>query len=337
MMDPLSYFVGQQSERVLRVANSAADHARKLPGAGIVEGTMRAYSEDRCSVLAAALSYYTLLSLFPLMLFILGLASLFVQSEPAIRDVTRFMESYLPIGNTLIRSSLEEVTRLRGPLTVIGAVGFLWSSSGVFDLVQLGLNRAFCVVHARPIWRQRMVSLGMVIGICLLFGLSFLMTTAERLAIHYRILERHNFVIDTVPPVLATILGIIIFGLLYRYIPFDPTIRWKDIWLPALLAAVLWEAAKLGFAWYLTNMATLNFVYGSVGAIIALMLWGYLTAAILLGGAELAAVASGARQRVGAAQEWRALQAPTEEQRARTSTERPMMGDGYTDGDGKAD
>jgi membrane protein len=84
---------------------------------------------------------------------------------------------------------------------------------------------------------------------------------------------------------------------LYRYIPYDPTIRWKDVALPALAAAALWEGAKLVFAWYISNLATLNLVYGSLGTIIALMLWGYISAVILLGGAELAAVMSGARSR----------------------------------------
>ncbi len=306
----MNHFVEQQSARVFGVANTAAARARKIPGASIVEQTIRAYSQDRGSMLAAALSYYTLLSLFPLMLFILAISSPFLQSELAIRAVSRFIGEYLPSGATLLRSSLEEVTKLRGTLTVAAGVGFLWSASGGFDLLQLGLNRAFRVHQPRPLWRQRVVSMALVVCVSLLFALSFLWTTGLRLAIHYRVLERHDPLIDYVAPVGAVILGFIVFGMLYRYIPYDRQIRWAHVWFPALLASALWEVAKLGFAWYLTNMALLNLVYGSLGTIIAVMIWGYITAVVFLLGAELSAVIAGARQKPWTGHEWWAVGEP---------------------------
>jgi membrane protein len=306
----LNNLIEQQSQRVLHLAQTAEARANAIPGVGVLVQAARAYSEDRCALLAAALSYYALLSIFPLLLFILSIASPFLQSEAAIRAATSFLGSYLPSGATLVRNSLHEVTRLRGPLTIASAAGFLWSASGVFDLIQLGLNRAFRVQRPRPMWRQRIVSLGMVASVSLLFGLSFLLTTSLRLAIHYRLLPRHNILVDALPVLGALILGIAIFGLLYRLIPYHSSIRWRDVWAGAVVAAVLWEIAKLGFAWYLTNFALLNLVYGSVGAVIALMLWGYVTAAILLIGAEIAAVAAGARQREKTGQEWWAIVSP---------------------------
>ena len=106
------------------------------------------------------------------------------------------------------------------------------------------------------------------------------------------------------------LIGAAVFGLLYRYLPYDPAIRWRAVWPGALIAAVLWEIAKLGFTWYITNLAVLNMVYGSVGAVIAVMLWGYLTAVIMLFGAELASVASGTRRRVETGKEWWSLVSP---------------------------
>lgn len=307
----MNHFVEQQSQRVMGVASTTAARARKIPGASILEQTWRAYSQDRGSMLAAALSYYTLLSLFPLMLFILAISSPFLQSESAIRAVTRFVGEYLPSGAALLRSSLEEVTKLRGTLTVAAGLGFLWSASGGFDLLQLGLNRAFRVHQPRPLWRQRIVSMVLVGCVSLLFAFSFLWTTSLRLAIHYGVLQRRDPVVDYVAPVGATILGFFVFGMLYRYIPYDRSIRWAHVWFPALLASALWEVAKLGFAWYLTNMALLNLVYGSLGTIIAVMLWGYITAVVFLLGAELAAVISGARQKVWTGHEWWAVDEPS--------------------------
>ncbi len=300
----MNAFFGEQSERVLGVANAAAERFRHIPGASVVEETFRSYSADRASLLAAALSYYTLLSLFPLMLFILAIVSPFLQSDSAIRAVSGFVGSYLPVGAAVLRNNLEQVARLRGPLTIVGAGSFLWSASGVFDLIQLGLNRAFRVQHPRPLWRQRLVSVVMVISVSVLFGLSFLLTTLLRLAIHYGFLPRQNAIVDYVPPIGAVILGFIVFGMLYRYIPYVPGIQWRHVALGAFLASLAWEGAKLGFAWYLTNYALLNLVYGSVGAIIAVMLWGYITAVILLLGAEFVAVLAGARKNPETGREW---------------------------------
>lgn len=210
----------------------------------------------------------------------------------------------------MMRNALEEVTRLRGALTLAGAVGFLWSASGVFDTMQLGVNRAFRVQNPRPMWRRRLVSLVMVLGAGVLFALSFAMTTVLRLAVNYHIVERHTLLTDTIPVVGGLLSGVILFGLLYRYLPYDSSVRWRDIWMGALIAGALWEIAKLGFTWYLTNFALLSMVYGSVGAVIAIMLWGYLSAVILLIGAEFAAVKTGARQREKTGKEWWALVSP---------------------------
>ena len=292
----MSNFIEQQSQRVANLARVAEERATLIPLLGALLQAGRAFSEDRCSLLAAALSYYALLSLFPLALFILVVASQFVQTETATRAVTRFITAYLPSGSAMVRSTLEEVTRLRGALTLVSAAGLVWSGSNVFNTIQLGINRAFRVPDQRPLWRERIVSLGMVVGASILFVLSFVMTTVLRLALHYRLIERNTLLFELLPIAGSVLLGTGIFGMLYRYLPFHCNIRWRGVWLSAFLASVLWEIAKLIFAWYITNFALLNMVYGSFGTIIAAMLWGYVSAAILLIGAEIAAIQTGARQ-----------------------------------------
>ena len=292
----MSNFIEQQSQRVANLARVAEARANSIPPLGALLQAARAFSEDRCSLLAAALSYYALLSLFPLALFILVVASQFVQTETATRAVTRFITAYLPSGSAMVRSTLEEVTRLRGALTLVSAAGLVWSGSNVFNTIQLGINRAFRVPDQRPLWRERIVSLGMVVGASILFVLSFVMTTVLRLALHYRLIERNTLLFELLPIAGSVLLGTGIFGMLYRYLPFHCNIRWRGVWLSAFLASVLWEIAKLIFAWYITNFALLNMVYGSFGTIIAAMLWGYVSAAILLIGAEIAAIQTGARQ-----------------------------------------
>lgn len=287
----------QPSQRIAHLVQSAEARALSTRGLGGLLQAAQAFGEDQCSHLAAALSYYGLLSIFPLLLFILAVASPFIQSESAIRAVTRFVTQFLPSGELLVRNNLQEVARLRGAVTLAAAVGFLWSASGVFNLIQVGLNRAFRVSRRRPMWREKLVSMAMVVGVSILFGLSFLITNTMRVVTHYRILQRQNPMAEPATVLVAITLSIAVFGILYRYVPYDPAIRWRDIALGAVLAAILWEIAKLGFAWYITNLSPLNLVYGSVGAVIALMLWGYVTWVIVLFCAELAAVGMRARRR----------------------------------------
>jgi membrane protein len=292
----MNHFIEQQSQRVTNLAHVAETRANSIPPINVLLQAARAFSEDRCSVFAAALSYYALLSLFPLALFILVIASQFVSTQTAMRAMSRFITAYLPSGSEMVRSTLEEVTQLRSALTLVSAAGLLWAGSNVFDTIQLGINRAFRAPNQRPIWRERIVSLGMVIGAGILFALSFMMTTTLRLALHYHLIQRNTFLFELLPIVVSILLGTGIFGVLYRYLPFHTNIRWRDVWLSAFIASALWEIAKLVFAWYIANLAILNMVYGSLGTIIAVMLWGYISAAILLIGAEIAAVQSGARQ-----------------------------------------
>lgn len=303
-------FLEEQSRHVMGIVHNAETRACSFPAVNVMIQTVRAYGQDRCSLIAAALSYYALLSVFPLMLFLLALAGVFLPADRVIRVVSGFFTAGLPFNTRILQDSLVEITRLRGALTLASAVGFCWSAAGVFDLIQLGINRAFRVQQPRPLWRQRIVSLGMVAVVSLLFGASFLFTTAIRVAIHYGWVVRHDLVVEVLSSASAFIVGILILGLLYKHIPYGAQHRWRDVWVGAILAAILWELARLVFAWYITGYALLNLVYGPVAAVIAIMLWGYLTAAIMLFGAELVAVKVGAREHEKVGNEWWAFTAP---------------------------
>lgn len=269
----------------------------------------RAYNEDHCSLIAAALSYYALLSIFPLMLLLVSEASNFFPTDRLVRAITSFLSADIPISAGALQNTLRQVIQLRGALTLASAFGFFWSAAGVFDMIQLGINRAFRVQRDRPRWRQRLVSLGMVTGVSILFAVSLLLTAGIRLGIQYHLIERRDTLIEIGTTVGTFLISIGVFGLLYRHLPYDTRHGWRHIFLGAVIAAMLLEIAKLIFAWYVTNYALLNLVYGSIGAVIALMLWSYVTAAIMLIGAEVAAVTAGARQREKKGDEWWAIKA----------------------------
>lgn len=293
----------QASPNILDRAIARAESIRVL---GSFVLASRAFAQDRCSLIAAALSYYTLLSIFPLLLLLVALASFFLQSENALRVVIGFFNEFLPQSSFVIRNNLQEVTRARGSLTIVAAAGLFWSATGVFNNVQLGLNRVFRVQSARPMWRAQLVSMAMVIAVSVLFAISFAITTYIRFIFRSRQL-RNDVIFEIVSTIVAILLTALVIAALYRFVPYDPTIRWQNVLLSAFIAAGLWEVAKIGFVWYLTNVNQLNLVYGSIGAIIALMLWGYVTWVIVLYCAEVAAAQMGVHQRVVTGKEWWAV------------------------------
>ncbi len=260
----------------------------RVPGLGWMLDAWIAYSQDQMGILAAALAYYLLLSLFPLLLLLIALASPFLASEAIIRQAARFVGSYLPTVGPEVGSVLHQALTVRGPATFIAGLGLLWSASGVFDVLQRGLDRAWRVPHPRPLWRQRLISVATVLILGVLFGLSFMTSALTRVGIHLRF-NVGDTSVEVVGFGLTLLLNLLLFTFMYRFFP-NRSIPWRQVWGPALLASILWEVAKYVFVWYLLNFAQLSLIYGSVGIILALLIWGYITATILLLGAELCAL-----------------------------------------------
>ncbi len=261
--------------------------ARRVPGVGLLLDALGAYSRDQMGLLAAALAYYFLLALFPLLLLLIAAASPFLSNDEVIRQVERFVSGFLPTLGNEVRSVLREVVNARGPATFLASIGLLWSASGVFDVIQRGIDRAWRVHAPRPLWRQRLISIVMVLLLGALFALSFASSALTRsgLALRFNIAGTRFEVIGLL---LTLLLNVALFSFIYRVFPNYP-VTLRQVLSGALVASVLWEIAKLIFVWYLLNFARYSLVYGSVGVVIALLTWGYITAVILLFGAEICA------------------------------------------------
>lgn len=299
----------RQSERLTATVQAIETRSRKISVVNLLLDTYQAYNDDHCSMIAAALSYYALLSIFPLMLFLIAISSVFIPTERVTRFVVGFVSSDFPTGARLLETALQQAIQARGVITLVSVASFLWSALGVFDMLQRGINRAFRVQRPRPKWRQTIVSMAMVVSVGILFLLSFMLTTWLRLAFHFRLMAHAPPAIDVLTDVAGFGISVAVFALLYQYIPFGENVKWRDILLGAVVASVLWHIAKVIFAWYITSYAALNLVYGPLGTVVAFMLWGYVTAAILLFGAELTAIKSGAHSRQRRGDEWWAITA----------------------------
>ena len=182
------------------------------------------------------------------------------------------------------------IPRQRGAATFVGFITLVWAASGVFDVLQHALDRAWRVPHGRALWLQRLLSLGFV-G---LLGFLFLVSASTALASQEFVLQvfgvsplAHDLV-RWFSALTGFVLAWIAFTILYKVIPLV-TVAWSVALRGGLVAAVLWQAAKVAYEIYLNFFAQFSLVYGSVGAVIGLLLWGYISAMVLLYGGELAA------------------------------------------------
>jgi len=256
-----------------------------------------AFDQDDGPVVSRSIAYYALFSLFPLLLVLMSVASSILAVEEAQQAVVELIERILPAAVDLTEQNIEQVLAARGTVNIVATLGLLWSASGVFTAMYRAVNRAWGNPKSRLFLKEKLFGLAVVLIVGLiLLGTTLLSTAAS-------VLQRWNGTIlgwqpfsnpevvalwgklsTFVPPVISVIMFII----LYRTIPLN-RVTWRDVWLGGLIAGLIWEAARQIYAWYLSNVATHSLVYGSVGVIIGFLLWAYLSAMILLIGAEFTA------------------------------------------------
>jgi membrane protein len=186
------------------------------------------------------------------------------------------------------------VSAQTGTLTLISVLGLMWSGAGIFGSIRSSLNIAWGIRDRKGFFVQFLFDLGSLITFGLLFATSMLGTVALH-AIESRLLRLPGMPVQAAQNLLL-VSGLLLpalfsftaFLLLYRFIP-NVRHRWSDVWPGALLSAVLFEASKHGFAYYVAHFNHYQALYGALGGVMLFMLWTYLAANILLIGAEVTA------------------------------------------------
>ena len=263
----------------------------------ILKQAVRQLLEDRAFELAAALAFYSVISLAPLVTVILSVATFFYGAD-AVRGELMHQVEYLlgSQGAELVQTILANAKQKgSGVFAIIGLIILLVSASAVFSQLQSALN-AIWRVAPRPdlSWkytvRLRLVSMALVVGaglflILLVISSAVLAAVAEFIAKVTPGLQSLWGLVD-----LVFSIGVLtfLFAMVFKILP-DVIIRWKDVWLGALTTAVLFAFGKLAISLYLGKSAP-GSAYGAAGSVIALLLWIYYSAVILFFGAELTQV-----------------------------------------------
>ncbi|MCG3208319.1 MAG: hypothetical protein FOGNACKC_01922 [Anaerolineae bacterium] len=266
----------------------------------------QSFADARATESASSIAYYALFSVFPLTIFVVALASSFLEDKTVQQLIFNFVDETLPVFlRDVIKGNIEQALALRGPVQILGMVGLLWAASAVFTNLTHNLDRAWQIAEARNFIFGRLVGLAMIgaitTGLVLLWVLSTaLLNILPALEIPLwngkSIHLYDSYTWSLLSRFLPYFLIFFTFFNLYKWVP-NTTVKWSEAAWGAAVAALGWELAQRGFGWYLTSgWAKYQLVYGSLGAVIAFLLWLYINSLIVLYGAHLsAAIASETR------------------------------------------
>ena len=245
---------------------------------------------DNCLGLAAQLAYYFFLSVFPALLVVVALTSVF---PPNMLDrILTWLGSFTPPDVLQIIGAQIQLITGSGHtgLLTFGVLGALWSSSSAMNATIDTLNRAYGIREARPWWRVQILAIALTIIMSMFVLISFTLVIAGP-EIAERVAARHGL-----GPAFAWTWKIlqwpIIFLLISEgfafvyYLAPDAEQRWPWILPGAHLATALWMLISLGFRFYVTHFGQYNKMYGAIGGVIVMLLWFYLSGLVLLFGAE---------------------------------------------------
>jgi membrane protein len=259
------------------------------------------YVDHGCSLLAAGISYYVLFSIFPLLIFSVGVIGLLLQNQSLQQDLVDAVMNNIPLTQDQGRDDVTEAIRSvsaasSSAIGLIGLVTMAWAASGMFGAVRRSLNIASSVEVSRPFVQQKLLDLSMVLFFLPFFLASIAATTALRAA---EARSSQFWVLGDLADdlgafwwlasiLLPMVFSFLAFTFLYALVPVTRP-RPRYVLPGAIIASLLFEFGKLGFSIYLEHFDNYDVVFGSLGAVVAFMFWVYMSAAILLYGAELIA------------------------------------------------
>ena len=266
----------------------------------LLKQTFSEWLEDKAPQLGAALAYYTVFSLAPLVLLLLAIVGFLFHNDPAgaWRKMTEQMSYFLD------KSAIDVVANIaqkasqpnKGLLaTIIGVLLALFGASGVFGQLQDALNTIWGV-KAKPgvgvgaFIRARFLSFAMVAGVCFLLLVSLVFESVLKGFSQYvQAMFPGGIVIALVVYSIFDLAGVmLLFGLIFKFLP-DVKIQWRDVWIGAVMTAIFFAIGKWALGLYLGSGAAAS-AYGAASSLITLLLWIYYSSQILLFGAEFTLV-----------------------------------------------
>lgn len=242
---------------------------------------------------ASSIAYYSLLSLFPFFLLALSILASVTDNDEQRAAVLDFVLRYFPQRFEFVNAQLRSMQASGARLGLIGSVLMVWAAMGVFGAVTSAVNHAWGVEKQPSYLKHKLVSFLMLITASLLLLVGLLLVSAIDVA------EASWFavILARVPELTilqgwlvksaSTLIFILIVGLVFYFVP-NAAVRFRDVWVGAVLTGLLWRVALAGFSRYVRDLQRFS-VHGSIAAVVVFLFWVYVCAVILLYGVQVTA------------------------------------------------
>ncbi len=282
--------------RVRRAGAAIARVARDavvLTGLSAWRGFLGFYDSDNLTY-AASIAYYALLSMFPFFLLAFALLGSATANDSNRNAVFSFVLTYFPKQFDFVTAQLDAFRNTRGRLGIAGTIALVWGALGFFGAISTAVNYAWGVEKQRSFWKHKLFSFVMLLVAGLILLIALLLVSAS----HVVGASWFTEVLTGFPGLevlrgftirhATTLLFILVVGLVYYFVP-NAKVRFRDVWIGALVTGLLWKGVLEAFSWYVRDMTRFTRVNGSIAAVVVFLVWVYLQAVILLYGVEFTA------------------------------------------------
>ncbi|WP_026734220.1 YihY/virulence factor BrkB family protein [Fischerella sp. PCC 9605] len=265
---------------------------------GLFQETFSEWQKDKASRLAAALAYYTIFSIAPLLIIVIAIAGAVFGEAAASNAIFNQLQGLIgPEGAKVIQNAIANASRPQAGTiaSLISIVVLIFGATGLFTELQDALNTIW-EVQPKPgkamknMVRQRFLSFAMILAIGFLLLVSLVISTVLAALINYfqNLLPGVDFLWQFVNFFLGFAITTVLFGLIFKVLP-DAKITWKDVLIGAAITSLLFSIGRYALGHYLGN-ATFGSTYGAAGSIVVILVWVYYAAQILFFGAEFTQV-----------------------------------------------
>lgn len=281
----------------------ALDRARfeaRLTGLSLWRGFLGFYNSSDMTF-AASIAYYALLSLFPFFLLIFSILGSVTADEAERASVLGFVLRYFPRQFDFVTAQLDALEGASVRLGIASSLLMTWAAMGFFGAISNAVNYAWGVEKQPSYLKHKLIALLMLTTASLLLIAALALISASSVvgaSWFSHVLTRtpglivlRSFAVQWAP----TLLFILVVGLIFYFVP-NANVRFRDVWEGAILTGLLWRGALKGFSWYLRDQSRLS-VHGSIAAVVAFLIWVFVSAVILLYGVEFTAAYARLRRR----------------------------------------
>jgi len=285
------------SKRILDFGSAILRTFNRVFGAAltILQDAIRHFARVRASEASATIAYFSMFSIFPLILVIISLASKFLEAGYVRENLVDNITKLIPVSSDIIVTNIQVVLDRRGPVGTMAIIGLIWSATAMFNTLALNLDRAWPDADSHNLFERRLVALAMFVSLAaMLVGTIFLSATVEVLP-HFNIKLWGTLATYETPIwIILSNLGpfLLRFFVIYAIYSFVPkaSVPSKSAFWGAVFATAGWEiVTMLITSYFKSGLVQYELVYGSLGRIIALMLWIYASSVIILLGAYISA------------------------------------------------